>query len=396
MVDIGLAAYTNRLSGRPGDTIRFHVSSLIENSNIKAKLTRCICADPNPEGPGRMEEDASEWFPPREFVGRHQQINSGSYARSQDVINVPTGIASVSVEVWMFPTQHVASHNGGDDDHSPELQCVWSWGKLGLYLKPNGCILVCNGEDTLVTSEESQLASDKWYHCKVTIDGGSSGCRCQLTIVKQDWVSKKESLIMKEQCSIETDQLLIPVGNHFELASGGTFNGKLESPQIMANDYLSSTGTKLLVGWDTSQNMSQWNIPSDVSAILIDVPLILSNQPTRAVRGHLWNGSEFHWKHQPIHYGGIHFHDDDCYDFGWDCDMEWEIPSNTPSGIYIVRLSNEQHQEEALPLFICPPLPQADEDSHAEKKKKVCVLMSTFTYGKHILTGCINIFYALL
>ena len=59
-MEVGLAAYTDRLSGRPGDVIRFFVSSThdgtnLESRKITAKLTRCICSDPNPKGPEPIE-----------------------------------------------------------------------------------------------------------------------------------------------------------------------------------------------------------------------------------------------------------------------------------------------------------------------------------------------------
>ena len=86
--EVPLAAYTNHLSGRPKDTITFHLSST-KNSIITTKLSRCICADPNPKGPGYIEEDASNYFKTQQFVGRRQQINNGSFAKSKNVIDVP-------------------------------------------------------------------------------------------------------------------------------------------------------------------------------------------------------------------------------------------------------------------------------------------------------------------
>jgi len=47
--------------------------------------------------------------------------------------------------------------------------------------------------------------------------------------------------------------------------------------------------------------------------------------------------------------------------------MEWTIPEGIPSGVYIMRLTNENGDKESLPLFICPPL---DEKIGEEKKKK--------------------------
>ncbi|MDP6688445.1 MAG: hypothetical protein QF384_03000, partial [Alphaproteobacteria bacterium] len=51
---IPLIGYTNRLSGRSGDSIEFKVSS-IAHEPFTAQLFRSISADPNPMGPGIIE-----------------------------------------------------------------------------------------------------------------------------------------------------------------------------------------------------------------------------------------------------------------------------------------------------------------------------------------------------
>ena len=48
---IPLAAYADRLSVRPGETIRFHVAN-DTGEEVTARLARVICADANPAGPG--------------------------------------------------------------------------------------------------------------------------------------------------------------------------------------------------------------------------------------------------------------------------------------------------------------------------------------------------------
>ena len=55
--DVLIAGYSDRLSVRPGETIRFAVSSLAE-TNYQATLFRSISSDPNPEGPGMVELNA--------------------------------------------------------------------------------------------------------------------------------------------------------------------------------------------------------------------------------------------------------------------------------------------------------------------------------------------------
>ncbi len=54
-----LAAYAEKLSVRPGETIRFHVANATD-APVTAALVRVISADANPAGPGiRLEPVAS-------------------------------------------------------------------------------------------------------------------------------------------------------------------------------------------------------------------------------------------------------------------------------------------------------------------------------------------------
>ncbi len=47
-----LAGYADRLSVRPGETIRFHVSNGTGTEAASPSIVRVISADPNPAGPG--------------------------------------------------------------------------------------------------------------------------------------------------------------------------------------------------------------------------------------------------------------------------------------------------------------------------------------------------------
>ena len=51
---VDLIGYTDKLSGRAGDTINFKVSSQLD-APVEARLLRSICADANPAGMGIVE-----------------------------------------------------------------------------------------------------------------------------------------------------------------------------------------------------------------------------------------------------------------------------------------------------------------------------------------------------
>lgn len=383
--EVFLCGYTDRLSGRPGrDRIRFHVSCTRPGNVVAAHLTRSICADPNPQGPGIQERDASRWFSPLEFSAARQSIQRGSFAVSQDPVLYPRSTKRLCVHIWMYSTSRTTFQS--------KRQCIWSWGdkenSVGIYLNPQRQLLVATSQSVLLTTEQT-LSLRKWYRCSVVLD--SDGNFCQL-----DVYNKKGKLQHKTEMKDATSGHFSLQGlkGHFYLAKGGSFNGKLESPRIAT---LNEDET--LIAWDTSQNMTQWSIPATTtteSSILPATPLLLQNHPTRGVKGYAWDGSEFCWKHKPSHYGAIYFHDDDIFDFGWDPSFAWNIPKNMPSGIYIMHLCTkdedaDQEHIESLPLFICAPAIDQNDSSHTAgasqaKKDRPCVLISTFTYvmyGNH-------------
>jgi len=81
MQDVFIAGYSDKLSVRPSETITFFVSSRA-GSDFKATLHRSISADPNPDGPGIVEQDASIYFRSSSFASRYQGFTPGSFAQS--------------------------------------------------------------------------------------------------------------------------------------------------------------------------------------------------------------------------------------------------------------------------------------------------------------------------
>jgi hypothetical protein len=134
-----LAGYSDRLSARPGDSIQFHLSSAKPTTTVCAKLSRCICADPNPKGPGIIEEDASKWLKGKHKVAvSHQSIPRGSYANTDAKLTVSSyietfqSISQFSVDIWFFPTllPHLSVLKNASPPLSPRKQNIWSWGDL--------------------------------------------------------------------------------------------------------------------------------------------------------------------------------------------------------------------------------------------------------------------------
>ena len=75
--NIPLIGYVDRLSARPGQSLKFKISSTC-NQPYHASLVRIVCADPNPEGPGIIEQDIAADFTGR-YPSRPQPFFPGSY-----------------------------------------------------------------------------------------------------------------------------------------------------------------------------------------------------------------------------------------------------------------------------------------------------------------------------
>ncbi|PKK46409.1 hypothetical protein CI102_7810 [Trichoderma harzianum] len=82
---------------------------------------------------------------------------------------------------------------------------------------------------------------------------------------------------------------------------------------------------------------------------------VLVNAPTRAVKGHDWDGSECDWTRARFGYGAIHFHDDDPDDANWETDFVITIPPNSRSGAYAVEVETSNGQDtDSITFFVRP------------------------------------------
>ena len=352
MNDAFLAGYSDKLSARPRDTIKFCVSSRA-SSNFKATLHRSISADPNPDGPGVIEEDASNYFKPANFPSRHQAFTPGSFAHSEQ--NLRAKITNeIAIKLWFMPSIVRAND-----------QTLLAWGDFSIILDHQGFV-TAKLPDHISISSLQPIKCHQWY--KVEVNFTENG------IVTLDLVSKLDPVAGVGITSIEIagiNQLFpISVDAPIRIAAGfednlRCFNGKIEAPEIIVDK-------SLLAQWDFSTHITSLYVKAKIGP-----DLFLKNTPTRGVTGYKWDATEFCWRHKPEHYAAIYFHEDDIYDFEWEHDFELVIPDNMPSGVYVMRIEAEGYYD-AMPFFVCPPL--------GKRKSNLCILVSTFTYtvyGNH-------------
>ena len=352
MKTVSLVGYTNKLSGRPGDEIDFKISSE-SKSPIKAELFRSINADPNPKGVGIVEESCESIFPAQTFNGRNQPFFPRSNGKTAQTVTV-TAIDEIKLVLLVWPTQYCA-HN----------QTLLGIGETELLMNPDGYAELRFGDHTVSTPKLLNL--HHWYKIEGCI-GTDGQLSISATLLKQGAETQKvaaASCNLSESSNLDLSGIVSVGARTSSPSAEHFFNGKIESPQI----------------WADGKRMAHWNFSTDISARSVlgencpDMDFV--NSPTRGVKGAFWDGTEHNWRHKPEHYGAIHFHEDDIYDFGWETDFSFIIPATMPSGIYVMRISSDGH-EDAMPFFVCPPL--------GKPTAKLCVLVSTFTYtiyGNH-------------
>ena len=354
MQDVFIAGYSDKLSARPSETITFFVSSPAV-SDFKATLHRSLSADPNPDGPGMVEEDASIYFKSSSFASRYQGFTPGSFAQSTTDLQAEIN-TDLLIKLWFMPTVLVAAD-----------QTLFAWGHVSLILDPQG-IITAQLPGGMSVSTTVVVKCNQWHSLELTVL--ASG---MMTLDAKSRTTAKDNIGVAKSSRTElgiAQMFPLSVTAPVRIAAGFgdapcCFNGKIEAPEILVDG-------ALIAKWDFAQSISSLSVKAHTGP-----DLLLRNAPTRGVTGCKWDATEFCWRHKPDHYAAILFHDDDIYDFGWDRDFEFVVPDDMPSGIYIMRIEAEGHYD-AMPFIVCPPL--------GKRRADLCVLVSTFTYtiyGNH-------------
>ena len=355
---IPLIGYCDRLSGRPGDTIEFKVSS-ISDQPFTAGLFRSISADPNPAGPGIIERAVPSSMDGR-YPSRLQTFHAGSYGIADKELSTLDGKGfRLSALIWptLLEKQGLMTKKGA--------QAILSCGDIVLMIDEDGAVAGQAGGKRVAASEP--LHSRAWYRVSLTYDGDND----TLTVSQEPLKRGHEAhgMVVAPDLSLSGKPIIGAMENAPALrpgdpphAIGAHFNGKIEAPAIHDG------AGNLVAGWDFARDFSTTRI-HDTGPHGLHGDLV--NLPARAMTGAAWNGEDMCFRHRPEHYGAIHFHEDDIYDFGWETDFSLTIPDDLPSGAYLARISCNGH-DDSIPFFVCPPLGQP--------RAKLCVLVSTFTY----------------
>lgn len=338
---IPLIAYSDRLSARPGETVGFKVSS-DGPEPFTVRLTRSISADPNPAGQGIVEEPVEAEFA-GSYPSRRQSFNPGSYVLVERGPGLG-GRIEISVRIW--PTLP-----------RDREQAILSMGGLELCIGANGAPKARLGAVELMTGVP--LAERQWYTLTLIVEP-AAGRATLRQLPHTIWANPVEASV-DGNFDLEREGPLLIGAALRDGQAALHFNGKIEAPRIVSDGVLAAA-------WDFTRETMTTSVhdtgPTGLHGRLV-------NYPARAMTGADWDGSEMCWRHKPEHYGAVHFHEDDIYDFGWETDFTWTVPEGLPSGIYIVRIACGGH-EDAVPVFVCP--------AKGRRTADLAVLVSTFTY----------------
>ena len=163
MDEIPITGYADRFSLTSGEKINFKVSSTSRDP-YKAKLIRVVSGDPNPEGPGLIEEDIKSSFSGA-YPSRRQIVNLGSYVKvpSNKLLDPSKGF-TIGATIW--PTnidindQCIISQFNSEHDAG-----------MALFVGPEGVsVVVADGQNITRLSIDRRLAERRWYHIWAIFD----------------------------------------------------------------------------------------------------------------------------------------------------------------------------------------------------------------------------------
>ena len=395
MADIRISAYTDKLSVKPGDTLR--VMASVEGANtVRAQLVRLIHGDEHPDGPGFIEQPVVSPIN-QDWPARKQYIQKGNFLRIADAEDklVPTG--PITLHSYIFPTMPDAGRQMLLGRWSVDGTCGF-----GLGINPAGRLefWVGNGTATDVVTAEVPLAARVWYFVAATYDPATGTATLHQDPVINRYNSLLSKIVPYDYRSHVSESLRVrpalPADTGFLIGaaternpSRGTFvsqcyNGKIDRCGVQgaaldraALDAIRDGGTPekahVLAYWDTAAGYTDQGIGDTV----IDRgPFQLHaegyNRPVRGQTGWNWSGRNDCFRLAPHEFGGIEFHGDALTDCQWEPTASLSIPTDLKSGVYAIKLSDDRGEmaEEYTPFIVRATTPRA----------AICLLIPTASY----------------
>ena len=386
-----LRGYTDFPSFRPGENARFFVSSDVEQ--YEATLVRLIHADPNPEGPGFIEEEVA---PLGAYPGKRQISQVGSY------VTVPSSQSFSASEDFTVHFYFQATLPGKKKQvlisrWDEKLSGGWS-----VELDEQGRVRFRIGDGAGAVREtvlSKKVFGYVWYSATAQYRASNNSISIRQRAVVNSFNSRFGPVVPLDSDDYATlVGIVTPLETQGPLIIGGlvsdaraetiriedTFNGKIDSPSIARGQVdedgvkqlrsgASPDGNKLIAAWDFAAKYSPDGVGGDE---VVDVSGhghngTCVNQPTQGCTGWNWQGKRDFYGINPEQYGALWFHDDGMDDCRWDVSFDVTLPENLRSGVYAARLRGGG-LEEHITFFVAP--------KRDAVRAPVAIIMSTFTY----------------
>ncbi|MEG6546823.1 N,N-dimethylformamidase beta subunit family domain-containing protein [Acinetobacter bereziniae] len=323
-------AYFEEWSVAPGDTVRLAVST--DYPEVSASLERVTA------GPGAKDQRLVQTVPYHDvlnttFKGQSYATKVGSWAE----LYLPEHIQqNLSIHCWIWPTV----------PEKEAAQVIWSLsdGAGHVTLKIENNILKLLHNDDLILSINQVFVAKCWYSITVDLDEKETA----ILIKQVDGYHINGEVSQSAQYGVH----FLPQKMFLSTLPTDTvdyprqcFNGKIGNPSIAE---IRAAKKLPFIGWDFSGNWNNERL-TVITANAEDGKLF--NGAERAVTGYNWDGRCEVFHHAPEMYAAIQFHDDAVLDSDWPYDLEFILPKDIKSGIYLVKLVAD-HLVDYIPLFI--------------------------------------------
>jgi N,N-dimethylformamidase len=372
-----IVGYSDPLSVRAGEAIAFKVSS--ESPTYNVQIVRLIHGDDNPNGPGYKAESIDANVNGR-HAGQPRELQTGSYVEL-DKDEPLRRLSSFTLSAWILPTLA--------KDTPQAIMGAWGLAGAGycLQIVARRLQLICRdreGREHTVQLPEP-VAERAWQFVGASLDleRGSA-----LVLLHRPGSATQAPDEHSAEAPFPELGPLGEISSPFLIAAhasrggeswnaAGCFNGKIEAPTVhsvpLDLDALSGLATRArrndaLASWDFSILQTTRHIRDRSSNALAGRTV---NLPTRAVTGHLWDGSSVNFQERPDLYAAIHFHDDDLDDARWPTDFTWHIPGSIRSGVYAAKCTTKDGTDH-IPFFVRP--------ATSTRRAPIVLLIPTFSY----------------
>ncbi|NYH11902.1 N,N-dimethylformamidase beta subunit family domain-containing protein [Pseudomonas moraviensis] len=347
--------YVTPLSAQPGELLEFKISSA-GDKDIRARVVRLDCCDPNPQGPGLKSVDVDF-----DLDESYQATEQKTYLGSCAVAPLPclSDTGNLTLSLLIKPTLY-----------STADQVIFSWQDetattgVALILNAGTLELKRLGEHTRLKLGLC-LEINRWTQLKI-------GFGLQDIVVRSRRVGRRETA--ESSTRLEGLHALLKNSSHLILAaiwSGhpvDCLNGAIEAPCLTRTQVGTSADIEVLARWSFANDAYKQTVEDDIDP---SRHLTLVNMPMRGVRSSGWTGRNMDWKTAPDEYAAIAFHADDLSDCQWSTTLAVRVPAGMPSGVYGL-IVDHPSGSDTIPFYVLP--------GAGLPRRRILFLAPTFTY----------------